>query len=126
MGISFFYIDEQTFPIISFSRRPESPSYWENAPRARFSTEMYLKLATANDQNLLLAWAWEGAVKSGRIEFRNYEYDGSLQTLKFVNGTCSAVSIANNPDSVMLPVIVSLSILSEKLIYGVDYVVTKR
>jgi hypothetical protein len=87
---------------------------------------MYIKLATANDQNFLMAWSVDGTTKSGRIEFRDYEYDGSLQTLKFVNGTCLSMSILNNPDSVMLPIIVSLYIIPDKLIYDVDYVITRR
>ena len=116
MGTSYFFVDDNIFPLVRYGRPPENYHYRDDRITNRAGPEMYVQVATATDQSLIL-WSIEGSVKTGRVEFRDYEYDGSLKTVKFVDGVCIAYGEESNPDSIMLPRLISLSIIPATLTY---------
>jgi hypothetical protein len=117
MGASYFIVDGNTFPITRYGPPGEIHSNMGGSSRNRpMGSEIYVEVATAMDQSLAM-WNINGSLKGGRIEFRDYDYDGSLKTIKFVDGICSTYSDNNNPDNVMLPRLLSLYIIPAKMIY---------
>ena len=122
MGTSYFFLEESTFPLIRLGRPPEQIHYSDRNIKSFHGPSMDLQVATATDQSLI-AWNIDGSLRSGRVEFRDYDYEGSLKTIKFTDASCISYSEEMNPDSVMLPRLITLFILPDKMIYDGDYVI---
>lgn len=119
MGTSYLFVEENIFPVERYGSDSENANFHRNnigTYKGRLSPEMHVKVATASDQSLM-EWFINGSAKSGRIECRDFEYEGSIFTLKFVDGICLSYSETLNPDSVMLPRLISICILCATLTY---------
>gem|GEM_PF-4830817 len=119
----WLYVNDTVFPVLDFGSTQTGSfsggggSSTQQRPYGQF----YVIVASADDQSLY-AWTLDGSARSGRIEFRNYDTDGSIKTVRFTDAVCSSYQEGDNPDSPMLPRKITLAITPAKLLYEFNQV----
>lgn len=53
MGTAYFFVGDNTFPLIRYGQPPENYHYSDNRIGSRFDPGMYIEVATATDQSLM-------------------------------------------------------------------------
>jgi hypothetical protein len=116
MGTAYFFVEDNTFPLIRYGQPPENFHFSDNRIGSRFDPGMYIEVATATDQSLM-EWCLSGSLKSGRVEFRDYSYPGSLKALVFEDACADSYREESDPVSVMLPRLIFLHIIPGRMFY---------